>query len=421
VVNTAPYENALGISSQFYHCALPLRLDAYSKCQFGCRYCFASARGGSRGPDRIRLARPASLARHLDGIKVRAPRSVIEEFLAHRQPIHFGGMSDPFPPIERVQRVSLRYLEILSSHAYPTIISTKSDLISDDAYLRLITRGRFLVQFSASSLDPKLTAKVEPGTPGPKRLLAAMRILRDAGVATALRIQPLLPRRESEAKELLHAAVESGVRHVALEHLKVPVELSWRGAAPMRHALGFDIASTYRNRQALRVGREWLLRPEDRIATTLTFRSLSWKLGTTFGAADTDLLALGDGSCCCSAADQLPGFDRFFRRTYSEAVRAAINDGIVSRGRIADVWVPSSTIARFVNSRSRLSTVRSKAPGISAYIDENWNGSRHGSSPGNFFGVRPTSDLDNEGYRIYELSPEIRELMRPTRRFECLG
>ena len=95
VVNPTPYENALGISSQFYHCALPLRLDAYSRCQFGCRYCFAS-RAAELRPESIRLARPASLARHLDGIQVRAPRSVIEEFLAHRQPIHFGGMSHRF-------------------------------------------------------------------------------------------------------------------------------------------------------------------------------------------------------------------------------------------------------------------------------------------------------------------------------------
>jgi DNA repair photolyase len=396
---------------------LPLRLDAYSKCQFGCRYCFASARGGNRGPGRIRLAQPESLARHLDGVQVRAPRSVVEEFLAQRQPIHFGGMSDPFPPSERAQRVSLRYLEILSRHAYPTIVSTKSDLVSDDAYLRLITKGTYLVQFSASSLDPKLTAQVEPGTPGPQRLLAAMRILRDAGVPTALRIQPLLPQREGDAKELLQAAVENGARHVAVEHLKVPIELSWRGSAPMRRALGFDVANLYRYRKALRVGREWLLRPEDRIAMILDFRSLSWRLGTSFGAADTDLLALGDGLCCCSGADQLMGFGKFFRRTYSEAIKAGINDGIVSRGRIADLWSPSGTIARFVNSHSRLPPVRSKAPGISAYIDDHWNGSQHGSSPGNFFGVRPTTQLDNGGYRIYELSSEMRELMRPTRRF----
>ena len=141
--------------------------------------------------------------------------------------------------MERVHRISLHCLEILSNHHYPTIVSTKSDLIADDAYLRVIRNGSFLVQFSASSIDPKLSAGIEPGTPGPKRLLNAMRILTDAGIPTALRIQPLLPQRETEARELVHAAVESGVRHIAVEHLKVPIG-SRRGAGPLRRALGFD-------------------------------------------------------------------------------------------------------------------------------------------------------------------------------------
>src|SRR5207302_9794573 len=101
----------------------PLRLDSYGSCLYACEYCFASARGGKRIGKGLKLADPGSLGRALAGAQ--ATNSVVSQFLAKRQPIHFGGMSDPFPPVEAKIRVSLRILEILADHGYPTVISTK--------------------------------------------------------------------------------------------------------------------------------------------------------------------------------------------------------------------------------------------------------------------------------------------------------
>src|SRR5437867_3738838 len=96
----ARYRYALSFTSQFYYCGLPLRLDSYSRCHFNCLYCFASARGGERGYRSLRTADPAGLRKRLERLTKKGPRSVIEELLLQGQPIHFGGMSDPFIPLE---------------------------------------------------------------------------------------------------------------------------------------------------------------------------------------------------------------------------------------------------------------------------------------------------------------------------------
>lgn len=36
--------NPLNVSSKFAICGLPIRIDSYKTCSFGCKYCFAENR-----------------------------------------------------------------------------------------------------------------------------------------------------------------------------------------------------------------------------------------------------------------------------------------------------------------------------------------------------------------------------------------
>ena len=36
--------NGLNVSSKFAICGLPIRIDSYKTCSFGCKYCFAENR-----------------------------------------------------------------------------------------------------------------------------------------------------------------------------------------------------------------------------------------------------------------------------------------------------------------------------------------------------------------------------------------
>lgn len=36
--------NPLNVSSKFAICGLPIRVDTYKNCSFGCKYCFSNSR-----------------------------------------------------------------------------------------------------------------------------------------------------------------------------------------------------------------------------------------------------------------------------------------------------------------------------------------------------------------------------------------
>ncbi len=401
------YRYALGITSQFYFCSLPLRLDSYSSCQFSCQYCFARARGGSRTDDQIFSANPERLEHQLNRVANGKVISAIDEMLSKQQPIHFGGMSDPFMPIELKERSTLRMLNILADLKYPTIISTKGILFERDEYISVLKRGNFILQFSMISTDNKLLKNIDLGTPGPSRLSQAVSTLVSEGISTACRIQPLLPTREKDAEDVIKLCSAIGVKHVAVEHLKLPVETNWKGTNTMDVALNINLRSYFISHRATMQGREWILPIEERIAPMIQYRSLVHHFGMSFAAADSDLLLLSDGNCCCSGADIVSNFSNFFSHNYITAAKSGIQSGKFDISSIGNHWYPNGSISQFINSHSRLHNLDGSGANIDTYIRQNWNGSKNGNSPMSIYGVSFSGDKDNNGFNIYNLSSDL--------------
>ncbi len=408
--DSSGYRYALSFTSQFYYCGLPLRLDSYSRCHFNCLYCFASARGGERGYRRLRTADPRRLRRRLEKLAAHRPQSVIDELLLRGQPIHFGGMSDPFIPMEGTSRVTLEALKVLADHKYPAVLSTKSNLVERDEYVDVLKRGKFVVQFSVSSTDDSLLGRIDVGTPGPSALFRAAATLYAAGIPTALRIQPLLPTRVRDAFEVIDAGRAVGIMHVAVEHLKLPIESSWWGTHRLSESLGVSLPAYYASKHSRRIGREWILPVEERLETVLQLRTHAHSHKMTFGAADNDLLLLTDGDCCCSGVDLIGGFQGFFKYNYTEAVRRGASRNLISMDALEGVWFPQGSIGQYVNSRSRLGNA-SRGASVRDYVRRNWNGSPNGNSPKALFGVIDTGEADGSGFRVYALADEMRILM----------
>lgn len=405
------YAFSLAVTSQFYFCGLPLRLDVEPVCQFTCLYCFSKARGGAQRPrgSQRQLADPDALRRRLDAVAAGRRRSVIDELLRRRTPVHFGGMADPFGPNPSSRRVAADLLSALADHSYPTVISTKAAEAADDEFLDTLRRGRCVVQFSFSTPNDELAEAIEVGASPPSGRLAAMHRLNDAGVAVTARLQPLLPGLEDEAAELACMAVEAGAAHVAVEHLKLPVERAFNGTNQLSRRLGTDLRELYARRGAERIGREYVLPPEHRLQTVLDLRERIHALGASFGAADTDLLLLSDGECCCSGVDLL-GMDSHHRFTYLEAVRRGDPDRLRYEA-LDGVWRPPGTLSRFVNSRSRLPTTAGAGAQMVDYLRHNWNGRSNGPSPGMLWGVQTTEESDEHGMRIYRLASFARRVI----------
>lgn len=404
-----PYRNPISLTSQFYFCGLPLRLDTYANCQFACHYCFAATRGGSRSSRGIRPADGHVVVRRLQRLR-HSGGTLLGEMVGARQAIHFGGMSDPLPPAERKFGVTLEVLRDLAIDDYPVVLSTKSSLAADDAYLSVLARPNALVQMSFSVADDNMSVAIDKGAPSTSQRLATLARLADAGAKTSARLQPVLPGQERETLQLLQRLAQVGVTHVGVEYLKVPLE-RWKGEAAVSAITGLQITDHYRSVGSIRIGREWVLPVDRRLGFTLEARRLAHHLGMTFGAADTDLLPLGDGAACCSGADLLLPHASTFEYNYLGAVARADAQGRITLSSLSDVWRPTSSASSMINSRSRIPAEAGKGQPVEAYIRRNWNGRQNGCAPDMFYGIHATTARETDGSVVYQISDELRSLM----------
>ena len=325
----------------------------------------------------------------------------IGQFVKHRVPVLFGGMSDPFQPAEVKHRVSARMLDIFRTHEYPVVISTKSNLVSDPAYLSLLQELRFLVvQFSFSTTRDDVAALLEPNCYPPSQLLHAMERLSKAGVTVTCRWQPYIPGVSEAPNEFVRRLASTGCKHIAFEHLKTPVERYDHLWLTLVSRTGIDFNQHYKALGAKRDGREFVLPPKAKRATILEVRRLTHKYKMTFGAADNDFQYLSDGNCCCSGVDLFPGFQNWFKHQIAYAVKKAPTSEI-KYGLISDEWCPEGSVDRYLNSRSRLSARSSSEGSIREHILQRWNDPKSPHSPAAFYGVVPTNRRTESGNLIY--------------------
>lgn len=187
-------------------------INAYRGCEHGCVYCFARPTHAyhdlSPGLDfETRLfAKPdaAALLRRTLAKKGYQPR-----------PIVMGTNSDPYQPIERDWRLTRQILEVCLETRHPVTITTKSDRVLMDAdILEEMAKEKLVaVSVSVTTLDPVLSAKLEPRCAAPAKRLAALGRLVELGVPVHCSLSPIIPAITDEFIEATIARVgELGVR-----------------------------------------------------------------------------------------------------------------------------------------------------------------------------------------------------------------
>ena len=126
-------------------------------------------------------------------------------------------------------------VELLVETRHPFTITTKSDqvlrdidLLREAADLRLAS-----VAISVTSLDPKIARTLEPRAPQPRKRVAAIRALNDAGVPCHVAIAPVVPQiTDHELEQIVEAAVDAGAQGgfylpVRLPHEVAPLFRAW--------------------------------------------------------------------------------------------------------------------------------------------------------------------------------------------------
>lgn len=196
--------------SQAILCGLPVRFDTYTGCSHMCRYCFAQKKIDLES---IKVGETAkSLKAFIEGKRIQETNWCDWDI-----PIHWGGLSDPFQPLEQKYRESLRCLEVFAATGYPFVVSTKGRLIVADEYLSLIKQANCVVQISMVS--PKYDI-LEQGAPPYMERLDIVRAIADAGKRVNIRVQPYMTEVFNDVMNSMEAYKEAGAYGVILEGMK---------------------------------------------------------------------------------------------------------------------------------------------------------------------------------------------------------
>ncbi|RZS57063.1 DNA repair photolyase [Sphaerotilus mobilis] len=201
-------------------------VNPYRGCEHGCIYCYArpthSYLNLSPGLDfETQLVAKANAAERL--------RAELARPGYRPSPINIGSATDAYQPIERTHRLTRALLEVLDETCHPATVVTKSGGIVRDLNLlaRMAARQQLIVFVSVTSLDARLSARLEPRAAAPARRLATIRALADAGVWVGVNVAPIIPFvNEPEIEHILEAAAEAGARSAHWTVVRLPWEVA---------------------------------------------------------------------------------------------------------------------------------------------------------------------------------------------------
>ena len=185
--------------------------DPYVNCEFNCVYCDMGTKDRKCFPDStapvyVKSNSPQILAKELRELKTKGV-------------VNLGVATDIYQPAEEKYCLTRQILEVLKEYKCPFAIGTKSDLVLRD--LDVISEASkkswCCVSLTITTLDENLAKLLEPNAPSPKRRLAAMRKLSEAGITTGIWLSPIFPYitdNNENLERVIEAAVENGAKFV---------------------------------------------------------------------------------------------------------------------------------------------------------------------------------------------------------------
>lgn len=178
-------------------CLYTFEIDTYGRgCLHECSYCYAKAELTVHGYWNNPFPMPVDISdvwktfyTVFETDKNSKWRSVMEK----RIPLRIGSMSDSFMSMDQKYGVTKELLRILDYYKYPYIIFTRSDLVAQDEYMKLLNPKLCSIQASISSTNDELNKLIEKGAPSSKRRLLALEKLTKNGFWTTVRLNPFFP------------------------------------------------------------------------------------------------------------------------------------------------------------------------------------------------------------------------------------
>lgn len=200
-------------------------INPYRGCEHGCAYCYAR-------PTHTYLGHSAGIDFERDiYVKTNASDILRRELSSKRyraKPIAIGTNTDPYQMAERKHKIMRDILQVFLETRHPVTITTKSalvvrdlDILTELAKLNLVS-----VAISITSMDQKLSRKLEPRASSPAKRLEALNLLSASGIPTRVMVAPMIPAiNDMELERILDAAAAQGVQSAEMILLRLPGEV----------------------------------------------------------------------------------------------------------------------------------------------------------------------------------------------------
>jgi len=198
-------------------------INPYRGCEFACKYCYARYTheymelDGGEFERKIFVKKDAGPLLHHD---INRKYSYASQASGGTAPEHIaiGTATDPYQPAEREYGVTRACLEELAGREglSVSLITKSNQIVRDiDLFKKIAERSELSLNITVTTLRPRLARLLEPRAPRPDLRLAAVKQLRDAGLAVGVSACPLIPGitdGEGELEGVAAAAKEAGAQ-----------------------------------------------------------------------------------------------------------------------------------------------------------------------------------------------------------------
>ena len=279
--------NPLNVSSKFAICGLPIRVDTYKTCSFGCSYCFSNCRKIMEFEKTLQVGNIGLVEKKLDKIFNKNQfnyDNFLDKLISERYDWHCGGMSDPFQPIESKLHITKQLLDVTNTYGIHILFSTKSNT----TYNADVRPDLHTFQLSVTNVDNR--KDIEPNVPDIESRYKFFRELKDNGFKVGIRVQPFIPNISNlEIIEMFKDA-----DHFTIEGLKL-VPQNKEHKEYLLQLTGLS-SSDFTQMGLLN------LKPEIREDLYKPFIAKLQEYNIPYSIADNDMHHIGTSKCCCGDA-----------------------------------------------------------------------------------------------------------------------
>lgn len=283
------------VTSQFPFCPNALSMDLYRGCPHNCLYCFVQIQNNNtfKYGNHNNVIEPRNFAKIIKMIKEGNSSQRFKfcsYLLSKKQPLHIGGMADPFPfKIESNIGHTKKFLEKIGD--YPCLWSTKNPM---PEYSNLFSAGNHFLQFSCIG-NNKLGNKIESGLPPFDIRFKNLIKLKGSVKKIIIRLQPFIPFLwDRDSLLYFFDKIHNVVDAVTVEFLKKPFNENWEKFSDV---VGFNIGEKFNNLNS--EGKDKVIDLKYRFDTLTFIKKICHERDIEFYSAENQFRDMGDGYNCC--------------------------------------------------------------------------------------------------------------------------